>query len=114
HQLAAEKAGDTTGQGAARPEEMPLGGNGGAAQIEFAVARQTGAPAPRHIRQRVACAVQLHVQRVFQAAVDDALGGKRLTGSQGMTLEQKRAVAGPAQPREQPEAGYAATEDRDI
>ncbi len=114
HRFAGEETGEVACQGAGRPQVVRLGQHAHAGEVQFAVAGQRLTPAPRHVGDGFGGAGQRAVQRVFRAAVDDALGFQALPAAERAAFHQHGGIAGAAQAGVEPEAGDTAADDQDI
>ncbi len=114
HGFAGEETGEVAGEGAGRPQVMRFGQQAHAGQVQLAVAGQRFTPAARHVGDGFRGAGQRTVQRIFGAAVNDALGLHALPAAETGAFHQHGRKTLTAQTRVQPEAGDTSADNQNV
>lgn len=93
---------------------MRFGQQAHAGQVQFAVTGQGLTPAARHVGDGFRSPGQGAMQRVFGAAVDDALGLQALPATETGAFHQHGRKPLAAQARIQPEAGDTSADNQNV
>ncbi|MND79600.1 hypothetical protein D3C80_713460 [compost metagenome] len=93
---------------------MSFGKQANTRQVQLTVAGEGFTPAPRHVGNRFGCAGQGAVQRVFGAAMNDALALEALATTEAGAFHQNRRIAQPAQTGIEPKPGNPGADNQDV
>ena len=85
----------------------------GAAKIDSSLSSKTGTPEIWHVGKRFSQPIATRVELVFEATVNHALGGERLSRPQALCFKQPGINTEVAQNSQQPDTSDAAADDCD-